>query len=259
VGRLLRIQDRILLLLADIGDLLEELHDPGGWFKNYYETLYGWVPYRYKRSNYKVTFKRMLKIGNIEKIVKNGETYLRLTSQGKQKLVRDFPLVLLKGKKWKGTGTLVVFDIEETQKTERNKLRRWLLSLGAGKVQRSVYLSSYDIVYEVIEAVRNFGLENQVEVFPVDLRFIKNKKKFAYKVWQLGKLEKEYQLILNDIFTLKEQRMQGEEKAIRKIRKQFLEVLLVDPCLPKEFLPTDWIGERVRKLVKSLVIRNTTR
>ena len=139
MGRLLRIQDRILLLLADIGDVFEELHDPGGWFKNYYQTLYGWVPYRYKRSNYKATFKRMLKVGYVEKIIKNGEPYLRLTSSGDKKLVRDFPIVSLKKKKWNGVGTLVIFDIEEIKRGSRDQLRLWLLGLGAGGFYKNFF------------------------------------------------------------------------------------------------------------------------
>ena len=248
----MRVQDRILLLLAGIGDLLEEVHDPGGWLKNYYQALNGWVPYRYKRSNYRATFERMLKIGYVEKIIKNGEPCLRITSLGEKKLVRDFPIVLLKGKKWKGIGTLVAFDVKEAERGERNKFRTWLLNLGAGKVQKSVYLFSYDIVYEVTEAVKNFGLEDQVEVFLVDLRSIKNKKKFACKVWRLEELEKEYQLIFDDICTLQNREGRDKEKSTRKIRKRFLEVLSTDPCLPKEFLPNDWIGARVKSLVEGL-------
>lgn len=248
----MRIQDRILLLLAGIGDLLEEVHDPGGWLKNYYETLYGWAPYRYKRSNYKATFERMLKVGRVERIIKNGEPCLRITSRGDEKLARHFPIVLLVGKKWRGIGTLVVFDVQEVKRWKRDKFRDWLLGLGAGKVQRSVYLFAYEVVYEIEEVVKNLGLEDQVEVFSVDLRFIKNKKKFARKVWKLERPEKGYQLILNDTYALESQQGREKEKSVKKIRERFLEMLVTDPCLPKEFLPNDWIGEKVKNLVKKL-------
>lgn len=232
--------------------MLEEIHDPGGWFKNYYEALYGWVPYRYKRSNFKATFERMLKAERIEKVVKDGEPCLRISSRGKKKLVRDFPIVLLVGKKWRGIGTLVVFDIEEKERVKRNSLRRWLLRLGAGKVQRSVYIFAYEIVTEIREAVERFGLEEEVEVFPADLRFIENKKRFAAKIWKLKQLEKEYLLILDEIYALRHKEGREMEKGTREIRKKFLEVLVGDPCLPKEFLPDNWIGGRVKNLVKTL-------
>ena len=251
MGRLLRIQDRILLLLADIGDVFEELHDPGGWFKNYYQTLYGWVPYRYKRSNYKATFKRMLKVGYVEKIIKNGEPYLRLTSSGDKKLVRDFPIVSLKKKKWNGVGTLVIFDIEEIKRGSRDQLRLWLLGLGAGKVQKSAYLFSYDLGVEITEAVENFGLTEKVRVFSTTLKFIKDKKGFARKVWRLDQLEEEYQAILDDIQALNKQG-RGKKRMICKIRQNFLEVLLADPMLPHQLLPEDWIGDRARKAIKEM-------
>lgn len=248
----MRTQDRILLLLAGIGDLLEEIHDPGGWLRNYYQTLYGWVPYRYKRSNYKATFERMLEVGRVEKVVKKGEPCLRITPRGNKKLARDFPIVLLIGKKWKGIGTLVAFDIREVERWKRDRFRGWLLGLGAGRIQRSVYLFTYDVVYEIEEVVKNFGLEAQVKVFPVDLRFIKNKKKFARKVWKLGRLERKYRLILNDIYTLESLGGRRKEKSVKRIKERFLGVLVTDPCLPKEFLPKDWIGKEVKRLVKEL-------
>jgi len=251
--RKLRTQDRMLLVLADVWDLLEEIHDPGGWMKNYYKTLYGWVPYRYKRSNYRAIVERTLEVGYIEKIIKNGEVFIRLTSKGKKKLVRDFPILSLVGKKWKGIGTLVVFDVKEVEREKRDRLRPWLLSLGAGQVQKSVYLFAFDLAYEAKAAVKNFGLEEEVRVFPSSFDFIEDRKKFAYQVWKLGRLEKQYQAILDDIEAIASQKGRGKEKLICKVKQRFWEVLLSDPMLPSELLPNDWIGYKVKKAIKKLV------
>ena len=39
---------------------------------------------------------------------------------------------------------------------------------------------------------------------------------------------------------------------VRDIRKEYLEVLLSDPFLPKELLPDNWMGEKVKKLMRNL-------
>jgi phenylacetic acid degradation operon negative regulatory protein len=251
--RKLRIQDRILLVMADIGDLLEELHDPGGWMKNYYQTLYGWVPYRYKRSNYRAVVERMLRVGYIKKIIKNGEAFIGLTFKGKKKLVRDFPIVSLVGKKWNGIGTLVTFDVKEAEREKRDKLRPWLLALGAGQVQRSVYLFAFDLAFEVNAVVKNFGLEKEVKVFPSNFEFVGDRKEFARGVWKLDRLEKDYGEILEEIKKTAGRKGREKEKLICKAKQRFLEVLLLDPMLPGELLPRDWIGERVKKAIKELV------
>jgi CRISPR-associated endonuclease Cas2 len=254
VSRKLRIQDRLLLLLADIRDLFEEVRDPGGLLSNYYQILYGWVPYRYRKSNYRATIERMLKVGYIEKVFKNNKVFLRLTSGGKKKLVRDFPIVLLVGQRWNKMCTLIVFDIEEVKKREREKFRAWLYQLGAGKMQQSAYILAYDLALEVQEAVESFGLVDEVKVFQTTLKFVKDKRAFAHKVWRLNKLEREYQRIWERLKKLELVRGSGREKLLREIRTVFVEVLISDPFLPREFLPDNWIGEKVRKLVKMSII-----
>lgn len=252
MGRLLRIQDRILLVLADIGDLFEEAKDPGGILGNYYQIVYGWVPYRYRKSKFKRRVKRMLKVGYIKKIVKDGQPYLRLTSQGKEKITRDFPLLVLQDKKWSGIGTLVSFDIREIERATRVKLRRFLLTAGAGQVQRSVYLFAYDLRTEIKEMIEYLGLEESVEIFPVLLDFIEDKEEFARRVWKLDELEKAYQEVVDRFEELEEAEGENRKQLIKEIRCSFLDTIVFDPFLPKVFLPEDWIGDRVQKLMKNL-------
>lgn len=252
MGRLLRIQDRILLVLADIGDLFETARDPGGILGNYYQIVCGWVPYRYRKSNFKRRVKRMLKVGYIEKIVKNGQPYLRLTSQGKKRIIRDFPLLALREKKWSGIGTLVSFDIKEVERIVRAKLRRLLLNGGAGQVQLSVYLFAYDLRVEVIEMIEALGLGESVKVFPVTFDCIKDKEEFARRVWKLDYLEEAYQKILDKFEELGEKKGKEYEQLTREIRDSFLNAITCDPFLPKALLSKDWIGDKVRKLIKNL-------
>ena len=40
------------------------------------------------------------------------------------------------------------------------------------------------------------------------------------------------------------------EKMLREARNEYLEILKGDPCLPKELLPENWYGGRVKKLLK---------
>ena len=250
--RLLRTRDRIFLVLADLGDLYEEMRDPGGILGNYFEIVYGWVPYKYRRSNFKAAVERMLKVGYIEKVMKNGEPYLRLTSLGKQKIVRDFPIFALRDKRWNKICTLVTFDIRETRKRKREKFRSWLLGLGAGQVQRSVYILGYDVCTEVSEAIEQFGLSEEVKVFPTTLDFVKDKKAFAFKTWKLEKLQKDYQNLLERLKKVDKCQGSEREKLVRDLKVRYLDVLWRDPLLPKELLPDDWIGEEVRKLIKKL-------
>ena len=247
--RKLRLVDRILLILATIGDIVEEIRDPGGLVAAHYKTLYGWVPARYQRNYFKKTVEKMLKVKSIEKIVKNGKPFWRITSGGREELKRDFPILAFRKKKWDGVCTFVSFDIEEKLKGKRDKFRLWLYQIGAGKMHKSGYLLPYNLAFEVKEAVRNFGLKNQVEVFPTTLDFVDDKKTFARKVWKLGRVEKKYREVLSLLKLSAVLEGKAKEDVLRKARAKYIEALLVDPLLPKELLPEDWIGERVRKML----------
>ena len=91
--KLLRTRDVLLLGLSGALDLFEEIREPLQLVSKSYESMYGFVPSKYKRSNFNHLVWRNIKTGYIEKIEKQGEIYIRLTSQGNKKIVRDFPFL----------------------------------------------------------------------------------------------------------------------------------------------------------------------
>ncbi|MEK7518100.1 MAG: hypothetical protein AAB583_06180 [Patescibacteria group bacterium] len=91
--KLLKPRDIFLLGLGGFLDIFEELRDPLGIMAKSYESMYGFIPERFKRHNYSHLIWRNLKVGYIEKIVKGEEVYLRLTGEGREKIIRDFPLL----------------------------------------------------------------------------------------------------------------------------------------------------------------------
>ncbi|MBI4999229.1 CRISPR-associated endonuclease Cas2 [Candidatus Gottesmanbacteria bacterium] len=254
MGKLLRPQDKILLGLSLAGDVFEVLRDPAGLVSSSYEYMYGFVPYRYRRHNFEARLKRALKTGYIEKIIKNGEAYYRLTGQGEEKLVRDFPIFALQRKPWDRKWRIVVFDIPEKSRKNRDYLRTKLYELGFGMLQESVWVTPFDITQDLREYLKALSLEKNVFVFMAGRAFIGDEKKLATMVWRLDKINQEYQDIW-DKWQEERGALLGKErtKAIKKLKDRFLEILMVDPLLPKELLPGNWLGGKVKKLIKSLV------
>lgn len=247
--KLLRPSDRILLALAFLGDFWEEFKDPLGEMAATYEVLYGWVPLRYQRSNYVRMLGRSLKTGNLEKVVKGDQVCLRLTGESRKRLARDFPLIVLQGKKWDGKWRIVIFDIEEKQRKFRDRLRAKLRELGFGMIQESVWLTPFDIVADLREFLATIGLGSQTFVLVAERDLGGFEKDLAAKIWRLEELNQEYRELLE----IWEDRSGGEvKKLVKELRQRYLEILVKDPLLPKELLPSDWLGERARKLVKTL-------
>jgi len=268
--KLLRPTDILRLGLAEVLDIFEEISDPLGVMANGCKMLYGWVPSRYRRNNFSRTMLNSLKTGDIKKVVKKGEVYLRLTSQGKEKIKRDFPLLTFQKKRWDGKWRVVFYDIPEKEKGTRDGLRKRLGDLGFGMIQRSVWITPHDFTKDMKEFIETNELKENVFILEGRNLLAGDPKVLAEKAWKLDKLDEAYEKLGEEIeklkqmyVTLRDRAMQRKakstrtmqakyDKEIREVRSRYLEILLTDPLLPKQLLPDDWLGEKVGKEIKKL-------
>lgn len=253
MAKILRIQDRILIGLALLGDTFEEVLDLGGLVSYKYELIYGWIPPRLKRHNFYQAIQRLLKTGNIERINKRGGPFLRLTNQGIRKITRDFPFFSLARKKWDRKWTVIVFDIRETERWIRDSFREQIVHLGCGKLQRSVYITPHKIDKELKEMINFQGLREIVRVFRAPLLFEEDEKALAARLWKIEKLNEQYQKII-DGWEENKSKSCGEvrQRLIRELKTSYLNILSKDPILPKELLPNDWVGDKTHQLIRFL-------
>jgi phenylacetic acid degradation operon negative regulatory protein len=258
MGKLLRVRDILLLTFAGVGDIAEEVKDPMQIMGKSYEAMYGFIPKRYKRSNFLQTVSRSLRTGDIEKVLKNGDVYLRLTSTGTKRVHRDFPILSLT-RKWDKRWVIVVFDISEKSKSVRNNFRNKLKSLGFGMLQESVWISPLAIGEDMREFIDSIGLSQNVFVMEVSGFILGDPKQLARSIWGLDRLEKEYVSLeekvkhLNQLVKQESDRINKSEaktsknnmkdyvnellKKKREIMRERLEFIANFPPLPHELLP----------------------
>lgn len=104
--------------------------------------------------------------GLVEEQIKHGERYLQLTEKGRIELVR----VHMKEKQkmsWDNKWRVVIFDIPEITRKDRDFLRRQLRWIGFLELQKSVWVFPYDIKTELKEFIRLCKIE-----FGGDIRFL---------------------------------------------------------------------------------------
>jgi len=243
MGKLLKPKDRLRLLLAGFGDLFEDVADAGGLMSFSYSQIYGYYPKKYKKSNFQVLVWRNLKTGEIEKTKIKGLPCLRLTSKGKKKTTRDFPFLSLQKKKWGGFFTQASYDIEETSKRIRELWRERLKELNFSQLQKSVYISPFDLTRDLWEFIQERKLTGKVCVGRI--RFIGiDPKEIAFKAWCLEDLSKRYEKLLDD---WEEEKVEPQE-----FLTQYFDILFMDPHLPRELLPDNWPGFTLQKLAMEI-------
>jgi len=264
--KLLKPSDVLLLGLSGALDVFEEVRDPFGVMAEGCKSLYGWVPARYRRHNFSRLLSRQLQTGDIEKVVKGDEVYLRLTSTGSEKITRDFPMLSLAKKPWDGRWRIVIFDIAEVDKNTRELLRDKLRQLGLGMLQESVWITPHDVSVDLREFLESRELGEAAFVLEVSSILAGDQELLVKKIWNLDALEEAYREIIEEARKLKDMYMvssgrnlqytEGKKTELieegRKIRQRYEEVLLSDPCLPKELLPADWLAGEARRAVRDI-------
>jgi len=247
--KLLRPQDILLLFLAGgIDAFVEFKNEP---MASACKNLYGWVPSRYRKTNYFQTVYHSLRTGYIEKIIKDGEVFLQLTPKGNKKVLRKFSLFAWQKRKWDRKWRLVIFDIAEVDKKTRDNFRAKLREFGFGMLQQSVWITPYDFASDLREFIQALSLGENAFVLETASIIAGDEKDLVAKVWPLEDINQSYQ----DLFSLLT-KLRGREQIsieeLRKIRSQYLEILREDPCLPKELLPQDWYRQKVEEILKRL-------
>jgi len=256
VKKLLKTQDILLLGLSGALDLFEEMKDPFSLVSKSYENMYGWVPKQYKKHNFSHLVWRNIKTGFIEKVEKNGEAYIRLTSQGSQRAVRDFPLLSFQKRKWDKKWRFVIFDIQEVNKNVREGLRNKLKELGFGMIQKSVFISPHDVIKDLLGFIENLKLDESVYAFETSTLQAGDLRELANKVWKLDALNEKYKYIMDKASEIKNSHLTKPRDRINSLnaslKSEYLGLLPQDPFLPREMLPSDWWGDKAKKLIKDL-------
>lgn len=88
----------------------------------------------------------LLSAGLVVFIEKDGKKYLKLTEKGKLKLMRleKENFQFKKPKKWDKKWRIIIFDISQKRRLQRDKLRFTLKQIGFIKLQQSVWVYPYD-------------------------------------------------------------------------------------------------------------------
>lgn len=157
-------------------------------------------------------------------------------------------------KKWDGNWQVVIFEIPELYRKKRNGFRKDLLRLGFGLLYKSTYITPWDKSNEVIDLIKYYEINEMTKI--MDGRFLFNQitAKDASKIWSID--------VLNELYVEKRRWFYSEFKPHLKnsisnetnkdlflfihfleLGEVISELSLIDPMLPLELLPNNWVGK----------------
>lgn len=126
-----------------------------------------WLRYGKNYNSYRNTVYNLRKRGSIQLISKDGKKFLKLTKKGQLEILLAKAILPVAGK-WDGKWRMIIFDIPESAKPHRNRLRWLLKKNNFRKLQASVYVSPNPLNREAIEYLRQSGLSAYIRIIKVE-------------------------------------------------------------------------------------------
>lgn len=144
-----RMIEELFAMAEDLGQLLTDIA-----FTPYGKLRMHMIP----RTTYYFRLKKFEKNGLIKKVKREyGASYI-LTQKAKD--LRRKPRVKIS--RSDGLSTIVMFDIPEEKHKARDNFRRYLLKNGYMQVQKSVFISPFQVFNEMVELIRELGIIDNV-------------------------------------------------------------------------------------------------
>ena len=105
--------------------------------------------------------------GLIDVFEKNNQKFIKLTKKGELKILMQ-KATWQKRNVWDQKWRLIMFDIPEGSRKQRNLLRKLLKQAGFIKLQESVFISPYELNRQAIDFLKRSGLMEFIRIMRVD-------------------------------------------------------------------------------------------
>lgn len=195
-------------------------------------------------------FQNLRRKGLIESV--KGKLYeAKITKQGLDKLNEITP-AYKEDRPWDKRIYLINYDIKETSKNIRDKLRRYLLEIGCVQLQKSTYLTIYNphgLLKTWIEGYLRSG-----EILVSDLGSDgslgdKPLEEIIIEVYGLNQLNAKYADFLHNYPLSSAQNSAVKAQAVFCYQS----ILQKDPQLPFELLPDWWLGDKAWRRYRNII------
>ncbi len=160
---------------------------------------------------------------------------------------------------WGGQWYLLVYSIPEKERHLRHRLRKRLAWLGFGSLGNATWISPRDRRKEVEGIVNSLGIRGHVEIFCAEHFGFASDQELVERCWNLGELNRAYAAFIAkyepDFLDYKRRVAEGDglEPSGCFVRRfmlvhEYRSFPYVDPNLPSQLLPEDWLGDKATQL-----------
>lgn len=166
-------------------------------------------------------------------------TYV-LTMKGYQSLCLQFPFFRFLKEEWDGRWRIISYEIPESKREIRDRLRREMQGWGLGPWHRSFWMTPHPIISNLRDLVFGKEEEKYVQAFE-STHVFGDMNLLVEKVWGKTELDKKYRELFRSWHeTLSSEKEKHDKFAL--IVYSYINLLRDDPGLPMNLIGKKWIG-----------------
>lgn len=197
---------------------------------------------KFNHESLKLAFSRLRRKGLIES-VKNTLILPEITEEGKRR-IKDIIPHYDKRRVWDKKIYMIIYDFPRKENNKRNIFRDFLKKIGCGMLQESVWITPYnpnELIKEFIES-HNF-YEDLIIVSSIGKDGTIGRMELPdlmERVYNLSNLNERYRDFLAETKNVSSDRT--------NLIFSYLVILSVDPQIPFELLPDEWMGDKAYEI-----------
>ncbi len=160
---------------------------------------------------------------------------------------------------WNGQWYLLTYSIPESKRSLRRGLRKRLQWLGFGALHQATWISPRDLRPQVEQVVEVLNIHPYVEFFTVEHHGFSSDEEIVERCWNLKQLNDYYaDFVARYGPSFREHQSRSNTGNCLTPAECFVQRFMlvheyrsspyVDPNLPLELLPDDWLGHRAKQL-----------
>ena len=197
-------------------------------------------------------FSKLAKEGYIEESKSSTQelpSYI-LKEDGYNALVLNFPFFRYSRSSWDHNWRILSYEIPEKKRELRDKLRREVASWGLGPWHRSFWITPHPIIEPLKNLLNNKDEEQYIQAFE-SKHVLGDKEILIEKVWGKSKLENLYRKLFKKWHEILSKDTEKQHK-MKQVVNGYIDILKIDPGLPKELLGDKWIGFEAINLFREI-------
>ncbi|EKD56660.1 MAG: Repressor in the phenylacetic acid catabolism [uncultured bacterium] len=175
----------------------------------------------------------------IDKKISQNNTSFIITKSGRDKINSTLNSVKLYSDKRNDNHSwqFVIFDIPEKNRSSRDAFRNYLISLGFGKLQDSIWVSSHNYYDDIHKTIKILNIQNLVTVISTaNLSNIQEQELIDKTNWNWKDINNSYQEYIKESNKFLTNKNKTSYNARRLVFK-FAKTLTRDPKLPEYLQP----------------------